>query len=117
MQVRVHPFLLPFCVATVLLGDCNRQPAPDLSPTFCETFLLRSMLDDAIYANTPDKDTQAIRPDAEALRRNLDHHSAGGGPSSPENQASFQRFRSFVKKKCKGRDIGESLTDLARDIR
>jgi len=53
------------------------------------------MLNDVIYANTPDKDTQAIRSDAEALERNLDNHAAGGGPSSPENVASFRRFRSF----------------------
>lgn len=110
--------LLPFfCAATVLLGSCNNSEMDHVTPTFCESASLRSMLDDVIYAHTPDKDTQAIRPDAQALRRNLDNHAAGGGPSSPDNVASFQRFREFVKKKCKGRDIGPSLTQLSPTIR
>jgi hypothetical protein len=41
-----------------------------------------------------------VKPDADALRRNILNPAAGGGPSSPENDASYQRFRAFVKKKC-----------------
>jgi hypothetical protein len=106
------------CIATALLGYCGPMgwdaPKP---PVFCAKHSLRSILDDAIYANTPDKDTQAIRPDAQAIRDNLDNHAAGGGPSSPGNVASFQRFREFVKKKCDGKDIGPSLTDLSPEMR
>lgn len=105
-------------VATALLSYCGPMgwdaPKP---PPFCAKHSLRSMIDDAIYANTPDKDTQAIRPDAQAIRDNMDHHAAGGGPSSPANVASFQRFRQFVKKKCLDKEIGPSLTDLAPDVR
>ncbi len=109
----------PFvCLATALLSYCGPQgwdaPKP---PPFCVKHSLRSILDDAIYANTPDKDTQAIRPDAQAIRDNIDHHSAGGGPSSPGNVASFQRFREFVKKKCDGKDIGKSVTELSPEMR
>ena len=105
------------CVATALLSYCGPMgwDAPKVPP-FCAKHSLRSMLDDVIYANTPDKDTQAIRGDAQAIRENIDHHSAGGGPSSPGNVASFQRFRAFVKKKCDGKEIGNSLTDLAPDM-
>ncbi len=113
----MHPFPPSICLATALLGYCGpmgwEAPTP---PPFCHKHSLRRMLNDAIYTNTPDKDTQAIRPDARAIRDNLDNHAAGGGPSSPANVASFRRFRQFVKKKCDGRDIGSSVTELAPDM-
>ena len=114
----MHVFPPSICVATALLGYCGgliKDPPPP--PVFCTHDTLRSMLNDAIYTNTPDKDTQAVKPDAEAIRRNMDDHAAGGGPSSPDNVASFQRFREFVKKKCKGRDIGPSLPEAANTLR
>ena len=98
-------FAPSMCLATMLLGLCND------SGTFCE-FNLPKMIDTVVATNSPDKDTQAIKPDAEALQRNLRDHSAGGGPSSGPNSVSFQRFREFVKKKCHGKDIGPSLTGL-----
>jgi hypothetical protein len=103
-------------VATLLLSECGPEGCQIKPPPFCAKHSLRSMLDDVIYANTPDKDTQAIRPDAQAIRDNLDNHAAGGGPSSPENVARFQRFRAFVKKKCLDKDIGKSVTDLSPDM-
>jgi hypothetical protein len=92
-----------------LLGYCGPQgwdaPQP---PPFCGKHSLRSMIDDVIYANTPDKDTQAIRPDAQAIRDNLDNHAAGGGPSSPQNVSSWQRFRAFVKKSAWARKLARA---------
>jgi hypothetical protein len=105
------------CVAIVLLGSaptaCERPP----DWVFCNKNSLRSMLNDVIYANSPDEYTKAFRPDAQAIKDNLDNHAAGGGPSSPGNLASFEKFRWFVKRKCDGKDIGQSLTELAPGMR
>jgi hypothetical protein len=99
------------CVATALLSMCDAPPSgpADVNPVFCNSNM-RQMIFKVVDTNSPDKDTQAIKADAEALARNLQDHRAGGGPSSPENVTSFQRFRAFVKKKCNGKDIGRSLT-------
>ena len=111
-------FVPSIFLATALLSMCGdigfqHDPPP---PTFCDRgdlWDVRSMLRLVIDTNSPDKDTQAIRPDAEALDRNLRNHYMGGGPSSPENRASFQRFRDFVKKKCGGdKAIPKNLSDL-----
>jgi hypothetical protein len=94
------------CVAAVLFGSCGCGRA-----IVCESQLsLEGMLNAAVISE--DNDTREIRPDAEALKQVLAKHSAGGGPSSPVNQAHFQRFRNFMIRKC-NRDIGPSLTDAA----
>jgi hypothetical protein len=83
------------CIAAVTLGGCSHPT----EPMFCRQGLKQKIFT-VFYVNSPDKDTQAIKPDAEVLRRNILDHAAGGGPSSPLNDASWQRFRAFTKKKC-----------------
>ena len=102
----MKPVPLLICVAAVLFGSWGCERA-----IVCESQLsLEGMLNSAVISE--DRDTMEIRPDAVALKEVLAHHSAGGGPSSPVNQAHFQRFRNFMIRKC-NRDIGPSLTDAA----
>jgi hypothetical protein len=103
-------FFACLCIATALLGECTQDSPgiPDRSK-FCQKDGNEMLLDAAGLSF--DRDLKPIRADAEALVDVLHHHSAGGGPSSPENVARYQRFREFVKKKCH-RDIGRSLTEF-----
>lgn len=102
MHKRGYAACLAFCAAAMTLGDCSHPP----EPMFCRQGLRQKILT-VVYVNSPDTDTQAIKPDAEVLRRNILNHASGGGPSSPLNDASWQRFRAFTKKKCQDWGEGE----------
>jgi hypothetical protein len=68
-----------------------------------------TLFDDIIGRNSPDPDTIAIQPDVGALKQVLHNPSFRHGPSSPDNQASWDRFREFVKKKCTDVDLGATF--------
>ena len=102
-------------VASIGVSGCEsgRLPTEKYDP-FCMKYDtqtqrgLESMISTVAQVNSPDPDTQAIQADAKRLLMIINNPAVGGGPSSPDNVATFTRFKDFVMKKCHV-DIGTGL--------
>jgi hypothetical protein len=97
--------ILALCLCVALLGTTPAQARRD------RIFCAKSPVEIVAIADVvrpSDNGTQAIQSDAHALRMFLESSRAGRSGSA-NDKARWQRVRTFVKKKCHGRDIGPNL--------
>ena len=96
---------LALWLCILLLGATGAQAGRD------RIFCAKSPIEIIAIADVvrpSDNNTQSIQSDAHALRLLLENPSFHGVASAAD-KARWQRVRAFVKKKCRGRDLGPSL--------
>ncbi len=104
----------------LVVSSCGKEGSSFGSdePTFCDKAKAlqdsingkdaseaQNLFDDLVHTvdnvNSPDKDTQRIKPDADTLVKSLADPPYGGGPSAPPIVAARKRFTKFIDDKCK----------------